>query len=110
MWAAAIGRFGGRNGRGTVLPPRWGCEEGEEEGGGTSLFSHGFRDAESGVAPPAATVRRPVGADCGGVRSQWTLLVQDFAVPCPSKPRRGGLRSSHVRESERSAELAAAVA
>ena len=25
--------------------------------------SHGFRDAESGVAPPAATVRRPVGAD-----------------------------------------------
>jgi hypothetical protein len=25
--------------------------------------SHGLRDAESGIAPPVATFRRPVGAD-----------------------------------------------
>ena len=46
---SAIGRIGGRNGGGTVLPPRWGCEKGERrEGRGlriprahaTGLLSH----------------------------------------------------------------------
>ena len=32
--------------------------------------SHGLRDAESGVAPPVATIRRPVGAKNGSFRFQ----------------------------------------
>ena len=38
--------------------------------------SHGLRDAENGVAAPAATPRRPVGAKKGRARDSAEVLVK----------------------------------
>ena len=59
--------------RPAIPPPRWG-------GYVEPRTFHGLRDAESGVAPPAATTRRPVGANNGSSNFQ-------------SLPARGGAPS-----------------